>query len=272
MTWTKLDDSFYSHRKIVGLSDRAFRLYVCGLNWSVAHHTDGHIPNAIPAMLAPNSTQVARRRAIGELTDLRLWTPSDGGWEIHDFADYQPTADQLADAKKAKSGGGILGNHRRWHTNNPDPNCSHCRSQVRSDNRSEDRGGVRPDTESDSESHTDRPNPNPNPNPRTASSSDADDDAMSKAEYWARRWIRITGQQGTRAVIRRYTQQAQQHHDATGTWPTEQQLHTAHQRGITQPSGWGFAPPNPTDDWTTPPKPEDLPGPARSRARARGEL
>lgn len=92
MAWTKLDDRFWSHPKIQGLSPAAFRLYVMSLNWSVSHLTDGEIPEGVVAMFVSRS----RRVAVAELTRNGLWTETRNGvYQIHDFAEYQPTKAQV---------------------------------------------------------------------------------------------------------------------------------------------------------------------------------
>ncbi len=88
MPWVKLDDRFPSHRKIDLLSDRAFRLYVSALCWCSENLTEGFIPDE-------NVTRIARVRSTKatakELEGRGLWERVDGGWQIHDYLDYNPT-------------------------------------------------------------------------------------------------------------------------------------------------------------------------------------
>lgn len=87
MPWVKLDDRFPSHRKISLLSDRAFRLYVSALCWSSENLTEGLIRDR-------ELSVVARIRglkgAARELEEAQLWDRVDGGWQIHDFLEYNP--------------------------------------------------------------------------------------------------------------------------------------------------------------------------------------
>lgn len=108
MVWVKLDDHFDENPKVARLSDGALALWVTGLAYSNRNLTDGFIP-----------TQVGRGKLrycdgdtsspIAELEHAGLWEPATGGWLIHDFADYQPTRDQVqadreaARERKAKS-------------------------------------------------------------------------------------------------------------------------------------------------------------------------
>ena len=97
--WTKLDDGFYANLKVLGLSDRAFRLYVTGLNWSVSQLTDGHIPEVALPLVLPTATPATRSKAIAELVAAGLWDPCSSHsapcWLVHDFAEYQPTRDSV---------------------------------------------------------------------------------------------------------------------------------------------------------------------------------
>lgn len=91
MTWLRLDDSFYDHPKIDGLTDPAFRLHVAAANYCARHLTDGHI--TAPAALRLTAT--SRQRTIDELVTAHLWDPTPDGYEIHDFLRYNPTREQV---------------------------------------------------------------------------------------------------------------------------------------------------------------------------------
>ena len=45
MSWTKLDDLFPGHPKVITLSDSAFRLHVTALCYCASQLTDGFIPS-----------------------------------------------------------------------------------------------------------------------------------------------------------------------------------------------------------------------------------
>lgn len=98
MPWVKLDDRFPSHRKIALLSDRAFRLHVSAICWCAENLTDGRISDRELALVA----HVRSIKTIAmQLEDAGLWDRIDGGWEIHDYLDYNPSRDQvLSDRKK----------------------------------------------------------------------------------------------------------------------------------------------------------------------------
>jgi len=81
MGWLKLDDAFGDHPKVVGLSDRAFRAHVLGMVYCARYLTDGHVPRAV----GPKPS-IAK-----ELERAGLWTSMRGGWQIHDWLDWNPS-------------------------------------------------------------------------------------------------------------------------------------------------------------------------------------
>ena len=96
MPWAKFDDRFPSHRKIRLLSDGAFRLFVSSICWCSEQLTDGRIATEelriVSDVRDPES-------AAGELVARGLWEQVDGGWLVHDFHDYNPTAAAVRDER-----------------------------------------------------------------------------------------------------------------------------------------------------------------------------
>ena len=97
MPWVKLDDRFPSHRKIALLSDRAFRLHVSAICWCAENLTDGRIAERELPLVA----KVRGIKATAQqLEDAGLWDRIEGGWEIHDYLDYNPSRDQVLAERK----------------------------------------------------------------------------------------------------------------------------------------------------------------------------
>lgn len=92
MTWVKLDDAIWSHRKIRAAGLEATGLFACGIAWCNQNLTDGHIPRHILPMLGD-----LRRpeQLASKLVEVGLWHETDDGWEVHDFLDYQPSKEQV---------------------------------------------------------------------------------------------------------------------------------------------------------------------------------
>lgn len=90
MTWVRLDDLFPDHPKIMGLSDRAFRLHIVGLCYSARALTDGHVPEQIVHRSCRNHARV-----VSELVDAGIWAKRGDGYDIHDYTEYQPTREKV---------------------------------------------------------------------------------------------------------------------------------------------------------------------------------
>jgi hypothetical protein len=137
MPWVRFDDRFPSNRKVRLLSDRAFRLYVSAICWSAENLTDGFIGESELRLVA--DVRGAKTAAV-ELVERGLWVPSERvraaavlsssrvhdvnssrsrrggdaerdapddtkvrGWEIHDYHEYNPTAEQVRADRAAKT-------------------------------------------------------------------------------------------------------------------------------------------------------------------------
>jgi hypothetical protein len=155
-TYIKVHDGMPDHPKIEPLSDAAFRLLMGVWCWCSRHLTDGRVPAAIWEKRGTPKTR-------GELLAAGLATPAEDGVLMHDYLEHQRSAAKVAERKEAKSAGGHLGNHRRWHEDRGvvAADCSYCAppngsgpppgrrstdripTENRSDVRSEDRSDTR---------------------------------------------------------------------------------------------------------------------------------
>jgi hypothetical protein len=104
--YVKLHDQFPHHQKIGALSDAAFRAQVTAICYSHALSTDGFYPAA----------EVRRhpRRAVDELVRTGVWTPTDGGYSIHDYGEWNETKVEIEARANAKSIAGAMGAATRW--------------------------------------------------------------------------------------------------------------------------------------------------------------
>jgi len=99
MTWARLDDLLPVHPKVRALTDAAFRLYICAICWSNQHLTDGHVPASQLRYLS----DVRRPQQCAEqLAAAGLWEQNGDGWVIHDYLDYQASADKVRQEREAK--------------------------------------------------------------------------------------------------------------------------------------------------------------------------
>jgi hypothetical protein len=98
MPWARLDDAFYTHRKVIDLSPSARWLYVAALCYCNQNLTDGILSPA-----AAESIGLIRqpRQAIAELVKAGLWQRLPDGYEVHDYLKYQFSRAQILQARKA---------------------------------------------------------------------------------------------------------------------------------------------------------------------------
>lgn len=103
--WTRLDDELIDHRKIfmageaIGKNGPAIALgfYAVALMWSNKHLSDGFLSDAVIRSFGhvDNPLSVA-----GALAKAGLFDRSDGGYEIHDFRDFNPSAAAIKKKRK----------------------------------------------------------------------------------------------------------------------------------------------------------------------------
>lgn len=98
MGWVKLDDNFAEHPKVEEAGDLAAWLYVCGLQYCSRALSDGYIP----AGRVPRLTMLKRPQQLADkLVEVGLWERENGGFRVHDYTEYQRSADQIKKEREA---------------------------------------------------------------------------------------------------------------------------------------------------------------------------
>lgn len=118
MTWFKVDDGFHHHPKVLRIPRRD-RLSTIGLwtvagAWSAGNLTDGLVPSYMLEELGGRPADAARLVTVG------LWdAPAEGedGWRFHDWADWQPTRQDVQLKRQANAE-----KVRNWRKRNQDTN------------------------------------------------------------------------------------------------------------------------------------------------------
>jgi hypothetical protein len=109
LKWVRLDATFPHNQKVLDLAEqgrwRAITAYVCGLAYAGSQGTDGWIPSSALHLIH------ARRAEAAQLVEVALWVPRPGGWDIHDWTQYQPTSEDT----KARSEHARAAAMARWH-------------------------------------------------------------------------------------------------------------------------------------------------------------
>lgn len=121
MNWLRIDDGFPDHPKVAALSDAAFRLWVTAGCWSRRQATQGFVPRTQLRALTRHRTP---NLLVAELTDSKvssryeapLWEEVEGGWQFHDWDDFNPGTEKPAESPRSKSDAGRLGGQRSAET------------------------------------------------------------------------------------------------------------------------------------------------------------
>ena len=108
MTWAKVDDRWPRHPKAIAVGPLGRDLYVCGLCYCNEHLTDGFIPDDAVATLALPGPGNHHNRftsvsvTLQKLLDAHLWERVQGGYRVHDYLDWNPTAERIRELRQKK--------------------------------------------------------------------------------------------------------------------------------------------------------------------------
>jgi hypothetical protein len=106
--YARLDDELLDHRKVLSAGARlgpngaaiAIGFYAVLLMYANRHLTDGFIPDEVLAKFS----HVRRPRDVADaLVFARLLLRVEGGYQIHDFADYNPSAEHVKTRRRAET-------------------------------------------------------------------------------------------------------------------------------------------------------------------------
>lgn len=93
MTWFKVDDGFWSHPKVLNLSDSAVALWTRAGAYCCQHLTDGFVSSKILRVLGEENAAL-------ELVDSGLWRELKTGFKFHDWDEYQETSEVVKTRRK----------------------------------------------------------------------------------------------------------------------------------------------------------------------------
>jgi hypothetical protein len=103
MSYVRIDDDFADHPKVRKLDKTAFVVHVWALCHCGRHLTDGFVALEALAGCPWVSKRSALTRALGRLESAGLWKREDGGFRIHDYLTYNPTAAQVLEKRRLKT-------------------------------------------------------------------------------------------------------------------------------------------------------------------------
>lgn len=93
MVWFRMDDSFPSHPKVLGIPRRE-RLATIGLwtlagGWCAKQLTDGYLAEHMVEEIGGTA------KAASMLVEVGLWDLTEGGFQFHDWHHYNPTREEV---------------------------------------------------------------------------------------------------------------------------------------------------------------------------------
>jgi len=110
MTWTKLDDQFWSNTKVLRAGDEAAGTYARLLSYAGFLSDDGKIPAEGALMVAGGS-----RKKLDKLIEIGLLHElHDGRFHIPDYLEYNISADEMEGRRAEYARRGKRGAQSRW--------------------------------------------------------------------------------------------------------------------------------------------------------------
>lgn len=114
MAWFKVDDGFYTSMKFLSIhrehqAQAAGAWLLCG-TWSADKMTDGFVPYSVMSLWEFDP------EVVGQLVTVGLWDHDEerDGIQFHDWAEYQPTRDQLEQKRNSRSEINRKNAEKRW--------------------------------------------------------------------------------------------------------------------------------------------------------------
>ena len=116
MTWVRIDEQFYNHPKLAALG--AYMLPCVGLHllalcYCNTYLTDGLVPSGQIPRLAGDLRELLPDGQpwglVDRLVAAGLWEPAEGGYQIHDFLDYNPSRKEVEVLRQERAQAGKAG-------------------------------------------------------------------------------------------------------------------------------------------------------------------
>lgn len=102
MPYLLIEDGFADNRKIVSLSDKAFRLHLTALVYCARNLTDGAISEIALRLTGANCHLARPKQTAKALVKAGLWDETAEGWQIHDYLKHNPSRREMEE-KRASS-------------------------------------------------------------------------------------------------------------------------------------------------------------------------
>lgn len=124
MVWVRIDENFAQHPKVLRAGPLGMAMQIAALCYCNRHMTDGFVPKQIAKGLLDLDGLGMRMSGNGlmgagldaewhlvveDLVEAGLWDEVDGGWQIHDYLDFQPSRQQIQRVSETRREAGRRG-------------------------------------------------------------------------------------------------------------------------------------------------------------------
>lgn len=133
MGWIRVDDHFNEHPKLARVGPCGWGIWVAGLAYCNRNLTDGFIPRSVARSLGDFEFEVDGEHyrlavtsgmagadmdvswVINLLLEAGLWEDVPGGYQVHDFHDYQPSREKVLAEREQRAA-----RQQRWRNGKSD--------------------------------------------------------------------------------------------------------------------------------------------------------
>lgn len=123
MTWVRLDEAFPRHPKVAAAGPLGIAMQVTALCYCNQYLTDGFVPRSVAKSLLDfeglafqrsgelidGGFDVEWHHIVQDLVEAKLWEEVEGGYQIHDYHDYQPSRAAVMAEREQKRAAGKAG-------------------------------------------------------------------------------------------------------------------------------------------------------------------
>lgn len=96
LAWFKVDDQLHSHPKARRAGLESMGLWLLAGSHCMSYLTDGFVEEWFVQSWGPNAEACAQR-----LVNQGLWLEVEGGWQFHDWDEFQPTREKVEAEREA---------------------------------------------------------------------------------------------------------------------------------------------------------------------------
>ena len=132
MSWVKMDDQWPFHRKLRLVEPLDRLMWAMSIPYASSQNTDGRLDGPMIEMVAFCAGVTKPYEAADRLVAAGLWELDAGGWVVHDYLHFNPSAEKRAQVSEARSEAGRRGGQQSGRTRAKGPTSQPTDKQVAS--------------------------------------------------------------------------------------------------------------------------------------------